>query len=121
MSAAAVSIPSENHHDTLAGLVERLEARDAEANPDRTVQLSTVRMTAADTLILPGVSGTLAMTDWARGQLAQRVGLRWDRFFSNAADVDVADEMNRRFARATETVKLRSVSRVTEHIEATGR
>jgi hypothetical protein len=60
------------------------------------------------------------MTEWARGQLSRAVGVTWDRYFSNARPTDVAEEMNRRFSRATETVKLRSVSRVTHAIEATG-
>ena len=76
MIAAAVSIPSDDHDDTLAGLVERLEERDAESLPDLTVPLSQMTMTPADTLVVPGVGGTLAMTDWARGQLARQVGLR---------------------------------------------
>ena len=116
-----VSIPKNDREDnTLTGLVERLEARDAEANPDRTVQLSKVRMTVDGTLVVPSVQGSFAMTEWARGQLARSVGVNWERFFQNARPTDVAEEMNRRFDRATETVKLRSVSRVSESTEATG-
>ena len=116
-----VSIPKNDREDnTLTGLVERLEARDAEANPDRTVQLSKVRMTVDGTLVVPSVQGSFAMTEWARGQLARSVGVNWERFFQNARPTDVAEEMNRRFDRATETVKLRSVSRVPQDIDATG-
>jgi hypothetical protein len=123
MNAAAVSlapIPKNDNHDTLAGLVERLEAQDAEALPDRTVQLSKVRMTGSGTLVLPSMQGTYALTEWARGQLARQVGVRWDRWTANAKAHDIAEEMNRRFSRATETVKLRSVSRVAENVDATG-
>jgi len=122
MNAAAVSfpLPREAHDDTLAGLVDRLEAHDEEALPDRTVPLSQLRMTAANTLIIPVVQGSFAMTEWARGQLSRAVGITWDRYFANAKPNDVAEEMNRRFARATETVKLRSVSRAADNIEATG-
>jgi hypothetical protein len=116
-----VPIPKNDREDnTLAGLVERLEARDSESNPDRTVHLSKVRMTVDGTLVVPSVHGSFAMTEWARGQLSRAVGVTWDRYFSNARPTDVAEEMNRRFSRATETVKLRSVSRVTHAIEATG-
>ena len=75
MNAAAVTFPHERRprcSDTLAGLVERLEARDGEALPDRTVPLSKMRMTVGGTLALPGVHGNLAMTEWARGQLSKQ-------------------------------------------------
>ena len=121
MNAAAVSIvPLPKEDTTLAGLVERLEVRDSEANPDRTVSLNKVRMTTDGTITIPGAYGTYALTDWARGQLSRTVGLNFERYFSNARPTDVAEEMNRRFSRATETVKLRSVSRVSESTEATG-
>ena len=117
----STAIPKSDREDTtLAGLVERLELRDAETLPDRTVQLSKVRMTANGTLVVPGVQGSYGLTEWARGQLSRTVGLNFGRYFSNARPTDVAEEMNRRFSRATETVKLRSVSRVSESTEATG-
>jgi len=122
MNAAAVSfpLPREHHDDTLAGLVGRLEAQDALALPDRTVPLSKLRMTAGGTLIVPAVQGSFAFTEWARDQLARQVGVNWPKFFEHAKPNEVAEEMNRRFSRATEVVKLRSVSRVSENVEATG-
>ncbi len=120
MNALSPVSPIPKEDTTLAGLVERLEARDAEALPDRTVQLTKVRMTVDGTLVIPSVQGSYALTEWARGQLSRAVGVNWERFFQNARPTDVAEEMNRRFARATETVKLRSVSRISDDTEATG-
>ena len=85
-------LPKNDREDTtLAGLVERLELRDAETLPDRTVQLSKVRMTVDGTLILPSVQGSYGLTEWARGQLSRAVGVTWDRYFSNARPTDVAE------------------------------
>ncbi len=81
--STAVTLPE----DTLAGLVARLEARDAEANPDDVVKLNEVGMTNVGTLVVPGLVGSYSLTDWARGQLARLVGLRWERFFENASHV----------------------------------
>jgi hypothetical protein len=120
MNAAAVTLPKDERHDTLAGLVERLEARDALALPDRTVPLTKMRMTAANTITIPGAYGSYAMSEWARGQLARQVGLNWEKWTANARATDVAEELNRRFSRATEVIKVRSTSRVPEGIEATG-
>ena len=122
MNAAATSFPlvRADRNDTLATLVERLDARDSEAGPDRCVQLAKVRMTAADTLVIPSVQGSFALTEWARGQLSRAVGVNWERFFANARPNDIAEEMNRRFSRATETVKLRTASRVPDGSDATG-
>ena len=74
MNAAVHHPPPERRprgHDTLAGLVERLEARDAEALPDRTVPMSKVRMTGSGTLIIPSAQGSFAMTEWARERNSQ--------------------------------------------------
>ena len=100
MNAAAVTLPQNDDREdsTLAGLVERLEARDAEALPDRTVPLSKVRMTGGGTLVVPGVQGTFALTEWARGQLSQQVGRELREVLPNAKPNDIAEEMNRRFA-----------------------
>ena len=121
MNAAAVSIqPLPKEDNTLAGLVERLEARDSESLPDRTVPLAKVRMTTDGTLTIPGAYGSHVLTDWARGQLSKAVGLSWDRYFSNASANDISEEMNKRLSRATQDVKLRSVSRVAHGLESTG-
>jgi hypothetical protein len=114
--SAAASLPE----DTLAGLLVQLEAHDAEANADEVVKLGKVEMTNAGTLVVPGLHGSYAMTDWARGQLARLVGLRWERFFDNASRIEMAEEMNKRLARATETVRVRTTREAPHGSEANG-
>ncbi len=90
-------------HD-LARVFERAEAQD---NPDVVLPLTALRMTEAETLEVPRL-GLFGFTDWSRRQCAALVGVRYDRWFENASPVERADEMNRRFARATNTVRLRT-------------
>ncbi|MCC6523792.1 MAG: DUF932 domain-containing protein [Polyangiaceae bacterium] len=52
--------------------------------------------------------GRAAMTDWSRRQVANLVGLKWDRWFEGADSATRATEMNARFARADDRVKLRT-------------
>ena len=88
-------------------------ASEATENPDVVVPLSSLRATEAGHVKVPQV-GTLAWTEWSRGQAAALLGIRFDRWFENARPAERADELNRRFARATGEVRLRSSHDVQE-------
>lgn len=93
--------------NTLFDLIRRFESDESLENEDEVTPLSTLRMTPADTLEVPRL-GTFAYTDWSRRQCASLLGCRFDRWFENASPSDRADEMNRRFARSSCSVRLRT-------------
>lgn len=96
--------PSPTNLHELIGVFEAQEARE---NPDATVPLRTLTMTEDDTLLVPD-RGDFTFTDWSRKQCASLLGIRWDRWFENANPRERADELNRRFARANGSVKVRT-------------
>ena len=118
MNARAFSASSDV--TTLDDLVARFEAEETSNNADAVVRLDKVRMTAEGTLRMPSLHGEFAMNDWARGQLARCVGSTWDRWFENADARDRAEEMNRRLARSSGTVRVRSTKRVPDGVTAGG-
>lgn len=93
---------------TLPELLRHFEAHETRENPDVTVPLSTLSMSDTGLLRIPKV-GEFSFTDWSKRQAANLLGIRFDRWFANAGPKDRADEMNRRFTRATETVRLRTM------------
>jgi len=93
--------------ETLFDLAEQFEAAEALDNPDVTVALDTLRMTAEGTIVVPDM-GCFAFTDWSRKQCSSLVGLRWDRWFENTSPALRAEEMTHRFERASSQVKLRT-------------
>jgi hypothetical protein len=98
---------SDTHPVTLMELFHRLERDEARDNPDTLVDVAKLEMADADTLVAPDGRG-FALNDWSRKQLTSRLGIRWERWFENASDGDVAEEMNRRMGRAVGQVKLRT-------------
>jgi hypothetical protein len=115
----ALSLPSRDV-STLDDLVTRFEERESMNNPDVTVGLDALRLTAQGTLRLPDVEGEFALNDWSRRQLAKVCGVSWERWFENAPPEDRAEELNRRLARASGTVRVRTTSQVAEGVEASG-
>ncbi len=92
---------------TLGDLTRLFAAEESLENPDTVTAISSLRMTPAGTLEVPG-EGRFSFTDWSRRQCATLVGLRWDRWFENCSAEDRADELNRRFTRAQGTIRLRT-------------
>jgi hypothetical protein len=119
MNALTIHTPTTDV-TTLDDIVEQFEVDEAANNPDVTVGLDHVRMAAHGTLHVPGLSGEFALNDWSRAQLAHLVGVRWDRWFENADEEDRAEELNRRLARASGTVRVRTTKLVPEGAEANG-
>jgi hypothetical protein len=104
------AVPSAPKHPrTLPELVERFEEREALENPDVIVHLSKLRLDTEEELLAIPHHGAFRFTDWSRRQMAALVGLRWERWAENANPAEKADELNRRFARATGEVRLRTL------------
>lgn len=92
---------------TLSELASYFAAHEELDNPDIITPLDTLRMTEEGTLAIPG-QGTVALTDWTRHQLANLLGIRWDRWFESSNGLERADEINRRLSRRTNTMRLRT-------------
>lgn len=101
------SVPEPRRARTLFDLVERFEGQESLQNEDAVMPLSRLRMTPEETIDVPGL-GTHVMNDWSRKQMSSLLGLRWDRWFQNATGDERAEEINRRLARASEDVKVRT-------------
>lgn len=91
----------------LADLVEQLREDAALERPDVVLEARALRLSPEGLVEIPG-HGAFEFSDWSRSQCASLAGLRWDRWFQNASGTERADEMNRRFARATNSVRLRT-------------
>lgn len=92
---------------TLSELHAALRAIEADENPDVTLPLSELRVTAHGTVLVPGL-GEFVMTDWSRSQLETKLGVRWDRWFALVSREEGAAEINTRLSRHGERVKLRT-------------
>ncbi len=92
---------------TLAELAAHFAAREELDNPDVVTPLDTLRMTEEGTLAVPG-QGAFALTDWTRQQLANLLGIRWDRWFETSNALERADEINRRLSRRSNAMRLRT-------------
>jgi transcriptional regulator with XRE-family HTH domain len=79
------------------------------ALPDQVLPISQLRATDDGFIDVPSV-GMTSLTDWSRRQLAGRLGIRWDRWFSEdlVVPADRAAEINLRFQRSTDSLKIRT-------------
>jgi hypothetical protein len=92
---------------TLPDLVDAFIGREALDNDDLVLPLDTLRMSDIGNIVVPG-RGEFAFTDWSRSQASSLLGLRWDRWFESASTLEQAEELNRRFRRASGEIKLRT-------------
>jgi len=90
------------------------------ALPDQVLPVSRLRATTDGFIDTPGL-GQLSLTTWSRQQLANILGIRWDRWFASdlVAPADRAGEINRRFQRSNGIWKIRARSRAADE-PATG-
>ena len=93
---------------TLEELHAALRALEARENPDVTVSLSELRVTPHGTLLVPNLPGEFGLTDWSRGQLESKLGVRWSRWFAPVSPEEGAAEINTRLSRSPARVKLRT-------------
>jgi hypothetical protein len=92
---------------TLPELVNAFEEREAHDNDDVVLPLDGLRMSDAGNIVVPE-RGEFAFTEWSKHQASSLLGLRWDRWFESASLVEQAEEINRRFKRASGSVKVRT-------------
>lgn len=92
---------------TLSDLISLLGALERQERPDVVLPLSELRMREDGRIQVPG-DGAYAMTAWARRQLSERLGIRWDRWFSSVTEAERAEEVNLRLRRSTSSVRLRA-------------
>lgn len=108
----------ERRAETLPDLVEVFEAREVLELPDVVTQLSDLRLDTEEELVMVPRHGSFRFTDWSRRQIASLLGLRWSRWFENASNAEKAEELNRRFARASGEIRVRTTK--TPTIDAPG-
>lgn len=113
-SAALSVVPNVLSHNpetdrTFEEVLDEVAKRSDLALPDQVVPLSRLRATDDGSIDVPGL-GSLNLTVWSRRQLANLLGIRWDRWFSSdlIAPADRALEINRRFRASGETWKIRA-------------
>lgn len=104
---------------TLPELVSQLNHIESFDNPDEVLDLSSLRMSDNQNIVIPSI-GEFALTDWSRGQLANLTGIKFDRWFENASAREKAEEMNRRFSRATVQIKVRTSRAMSYEFPADG-
>ena len=92
---------------TLGHLAERFAKIEALENPDVDVQLADLKASDEGTIVVPGL-GEYALNDWSRSQIGHALGISWEKFFSRASDIELAEDLNRRLRRARHTVRLRT-------------
>lgn len=102
---------------TLFDLVERFTEEEEQHNPDAVLPISKLRATPQGLIDVPG-AGACALTDWSQKQMASLLGVRFDRWFENASPTERADELNRRLARASGDIRVRSTRAVDAGVEA---
>lgn len=91
----------------LRELVAHFASQESLENPDAIVQLSDLRMTEEGTLAIPNL-GSFVFMEWALSQLANLLGIKWDRWFDTSSATERADEVNRRLSRRSQQVRLRT-------------
>ncbi|MBQ2594691.1 MAG: DUF932 domain-containing protein [Candidatus Riflebacteria bacterium] len=94
---------------TLQKLHTVLKDRESKELPDKVIPMSELRVDDDLNIVVPG-DGSYQMNSWARSQLNSLLGLKFDRWFENTSLEEKAFELNRRFARATNSIKLRATS-----------
>ena len=98
---------TKKHRTTLCELIAELRHLESYDKEDLVLAAGSLQMIDADHIATPG-GDEYRLNDWSRRQLARLLGVRWERWFDNADGAAVADEVNRRLARAAGDVKLRS-------------
>ena len=78
-------------------------------NQDIVVRMSDVRINNELNMEIPTL-GSYVMTDWAKHQLGQKLGIQWDKWFNTkwVNPAQVQEELQRRFTNSGESCKIRT-------------
>lgn len=94
---------------TLSDLYAALQLIESRENDDAVLPLSELRVNDHGLMTIPGHGG-FVLTTWARRQLAERLGIKWDRWFALLASAERAAELNLRLGRSTDRVRVRTAT-----------
>ncbi len=100
-----------NLNDTVSfhDVHEAVRERASRALPDTLVRYADLRFTPEGSLRAPSLP-ELTLNSWSKRQLAALLGVRWERWFSDAVSgTERAEETNRRLTRLPGEVKLRTI------------
>lgn len=75
--------------------------------PDMTVSTGDLAMDVEGRIVAPGGT-TYGMNEWARSQLASKLGIRWGKWFATATPAERAEEVTRRLQRTPGELKIRA-------------
>lgn len=95
-----------NSTSSLQNALDQIREVESSYLPDIAVPLGTTTWTPNGSLVVPDL-GAVAVNDWAREQLSNMLGVRFDRWFQSASPEEQANEMSRRLRRARNKVRLR--------------
>jgi hypothetical protein len=100
---------------TFEDVLDRVTKRSDLALPDHVLPLSQLHACHDGSIEVPGLD-RLSLTTWSRRQLANLLGIRWDRWFASelVAPADRAEEINRRFRASGGTLKIRASRHASE-------
>jgi hypothetical protein len=108
VSPQVLSHPHPNEQ-TFDEVFDKVASQADLALPDQVLPLSGRRATDDGFIHAPGL-GQLSLTTWSRRQLANLMGIRWDRWFASdlVVPADRAEEINRRFRASENAWKIRA-------------
>jgi hypothetical protein len=108
VSPQVLSHPHPNEQ-TFDEVFDKVTSQADLALPDQVLPLSRLRATDDGFIHAPGL-GQLSLTTWSRRQLANLLGIRWDRWFASdlVVPADRAEEINRRFRVSENAWKIRA-------------
>jgi hypothetical protein len=100
---------------TFEDVLDRVTKRSDLALPDQILPLLQLHACHDGSIEVPGLD-QLSLTTWSRRQLANLLGIRWDRWFASelVAPADRAEEINRRFRASSGTLKIRASRNASE-------
>jgi hypothetical protein len=78
-------------------------------NKDVVIKMSDVKINDKLNMDIPGI-GTYTITNWAKSQLGQSLGIQWDKWFNTkwVNPAQIQEELQRRFTNSGESKKLRT-------------
>jgi hypothetical protein len=93
--------------ETLSDLISYFDLTAAQQHADLDVPVASLSMSESGSIIVPD-RGPCALTSWSKQQLAWRLGIQWGRWFEGIDPGLRADEVNRRLARDTGRLRVKT-------------
>ncbi|MBF0503295.1 MAG: hypothetical protein HQM09_24450 [Candidatus Riflebacteria bacterium] len=119
VETSSTAVVVDKRPTTLVDLINRFELAESRQHPDKVVAVNALRMNDLGNIVVPDL-GEFALNEWSTKQTAAMVGLKWDRWFQSSSPEEQAEELNRRFARSSLVLKVRTTSIVEPGTPADG-